>query len=211
MLYYTNVPKSIYLNPDFNKTEMVLMIMMLDREHILARGKGNSFYCKISWFADEMGVSERHIKDCIKSLCEKGYLDIVKKGRLNHYTVCWDMIEHTTAFKHKTDKVAPTNSKPVMKPITIETFKEQEIEVEQVTEEAVPPTPYEDRYEFNWWVIDHAKGKIPRWMAMYKCKKDNMMIGEVNSFVDNISSQYFEGQYKMQMRDVIARRIKNAS
>lgn len=207
MLYYTNVPKSIYLNPDFNKTEMVLMIMMLDREHMLARGKGNSFYCKISWFATEMGVSERHIKECIKSLCEKGYLDIVKKGRLNHYTVCWDMIEQTTASKHKTDKVASTKQVTPMNEITITTYKEEPV----VEETHDIPTPEEDRIEFNCWVMDKAKEQIPRWIAMLKYKKDNMMINEVNTFVQNTSNHYFNGNYQRHMRELIGRRVRNAS
>lgn len=206
MLYYTNVPKSVYLNPDFNKTEMVLMIMMIDRENILARVKGHSFYCKVSWFSEEMGVSERHIKDCIKSLCDKGYLDIVKKGRLNHYTICWDMIEHTTASKHKTDKVPATKQVKPMKEVTITTYKEEPAEEPQEI-----PTPDEDRIEFNCWVADKAKEKIPRWIAMVKFNKVNMMFNEVDTFVKNTSDHYFNGNYQKQMREVIGRRVRNAS
>lgn len=192
--------------PHLNLSECVVLCVLLNAENVYGNDHGE-YFLKYEEIAQMSKLSLSQAKRVVKKLEEYNMITTIRKKRM-HYRIEWDRLE--TYMQEEQFKPSP---KPVEKPIIkVKDMKEVEnLNVETIEEITDLPNPEDDRYEFSLWVIDKAKEKVPRWIAMSRYHKETMMLSEISDFVSATSKQYFNGEYQKQMREVLGRRIRNAS
>lgn len=188
--------------PHLNLTECVVLSVLLNAENVYS-DKESEFFLKYEEIAQMAKISISQAKRVVKKLEEYNMITTIRKKRM-HYKIEWDRLE-TYMKEEKSPKQV---EQPVM---IVKEMKETVDHKETIEEPTNVPTPDDDRYEFNMWVMDKAKDKLPRWVTLYKHHKDNIMFSEISEFVGATSQKYYNGEYEKQMREVLGRRIRNAS
>lgn len=198
--------------PYMDLTECVVLCVLLNAKNVYG-DKNGEFFLKYEEIAEMSKLSLSQTKRVIKKLEGYNLITTVRRKRM-HYRLEWDRLNtymQEEEFKQPAKKV----EQPIVKPIE-EKIEMKEIEIDdykQIEEDnqVELPTPDDDRLEFNCWVIDKAKDKLPRWMGLVKYKKDLVAITEIGKFANILSTEYYNGAFQPQMREVLGRRIRNAS
>jgi hypothetical protein len=203
--------------PFMDLTECVVLSVLLNAENVYADKKGE-FFLKYEEIAEMSKLSLSQTKRVIKKLEGYNLITTVRRKRM-HYRLEWDRLnsyKQEEQFKVTTkpaEQTQPTPAveevKPIeiveMKEITMDDYKQDELEVEEL------PTPDEDRYEFSYWVNTQAQQHLPRWVALAKNKRHVIAFDEIGKFANNLSREYYDGAYQTQIKEVLGRRIRNAS
>lgn len=203
MLYdFIKLPRWVMEIPFLDLTECVVLSVLLSAENTYA-DKNGDFFLKYEEIAEMSKLSLSQTKRVIKKLEGYNLITTVRRKRM-HYRLEWDRLN---SYKNKQTPTSTEEVKPVetedMKKITIDTHKEETIiEV---------PTPDDDRYEFSCWVNTQAQEHIPRWIALVRNKKTMIALDEIVKFANSLSVKYYDGGYQKDMREVLGRRIRNAS
>lgn len=195
---FLKLPRWIMNIPTLNLSECVVLAVLLNAEQVY----GSEFFLKYEEIAEMSKLSLRQAKTIIKRLEELGMI-MTKRSKRMHYELVWNCLNQ---YKNNEPQMIVTEAvEEVIDTVTNDVDKTMEVIDNEI------PTPDTDRYDFNCWVIDQAKNKLNRWTVMFMNRNDRYATTEIIGFCDDLSDRYFNGQYKKDIRLVIARRVRNAS
>lgn len=215
MLYdFIKLPKWVMDIPFMDLTECVVLAVLLNAENVYADKKGE-FFLKYEEIAEMSKLSLSQAKRVIKKLEGYNLITTIRRKRM-HYKLEWDRLnsykqeEHFRGTARPVEQTQPTHAveeikRVEMKEITVDDYKQDVVDVEEL------PTPDDDRIDFNCWVIDKAQTNLPRWIALAKNKRLIVACDEIGKFANSLSKEYYQGAYQTQIREVLGRRIRNAS
>lgn len=204
---YVSVPHSLYLSENLTSAEKIMLVTLMDRERYFSfktEGqyvKGFGFTCKIEWLGDTLGLEERQVKRAINSLKTKGMIVVTKSGRLNQYTINWDMIENSR--NEQEAEIQPRNEEPAKStvPEGIRSFLNN-------SKVGVCTPEHEDFRAFVYQEI--SQERMDLWLYLAKKKMGGRMVQEIDKYATELSARHYDGEYRQDIRDACLRRIRNA-